>query len=144
MWAQAGQVRVSLGEALEMDPQAMAAAREAERERLRAIEERRIRAEARLLAWLDETQARTYCAFKHFDLVASDGTRWRIQCAGMAGNCILLNQAGYPHRSYCAHPYTAINAEAWLAQALALRTDVRAFLAVANPYRTFGEHILEA
>jgi hypothetical protein len=120
------------------------APREAERERLRAIEERRARAEARLLAWLDEGQARTYRAFKYFDLVASDGTRWRIQCAGMTGNCILLNQAGEPHRSYCAHPYTAIYEEAWLAQALALRTDVAAFFAVANPYGTFGAHILEA
>lgn len=148
VWAQLGEVRFSLAEALTLGPQAMAAAaeavREAERERLRAAEERRVRAEARLLAWLDEAQVRAYRAFRCFDVTASDGSRWRIQCVGMTGNCILLDRAGAPHRAFCAHPYAVIPEEAWLAQALALRTDVRAFLAVANPYGTFGANILEA
>jgi hypothetical protein len=129
--------------------QSLRAQREAQvaaaRERERAWQERTTLAHARLLAWMSDEQAESYRASGHFTVTASDGSRWRILATGgQTGNVILLNDAGERLRGYCAHPYNCPAAEAYLAQALAIMTDVHGFLKVANPYTVYPQSQAEA
>jgi hypothetical protein len=112
--------------------------RRAREERERAWKLRTELAEARLLAWMDDQQRADYARMRRFCVTASDGSRWQIVADGsQTGNVLLMNACGEPVCSYCAHPYGVPQAETYLAQALALITDVAKFRAVANIYSTY-------
>jgi hypothetical protein len=123
------------------------AARQQERARLARLEEqeRQLLAAARLelaaqrlVAWMSGEQRKTYEEYQWFSLTASDGTPWRIVADGsQSGNVLELDGNGEVVRSYCAHPRASLAPETYLAQALAIITDVARFKMVANVYYTY-------
>jgi hypothetical protein len=71
----------------------------------------------------------------------SDGLKWQVETAGYEGNVSLLDpESEDVVVKYCAHPRMRVegsrqrlpDADAWVAQILALKTDVEQFLATAN------------
>jgi hypothetical protein len=110
-------------------------AQEAESARQEAYDQRSELADARLLEWLSEEQRRTYGEYRWFSLTASDGSPWRIIADGSySGNVLQLDRNGQPVCSYCAHPRSCPPSETYLAQALAIVSDVARFKTVANLY----------
>lgn len=97
------------------------------------------RAQALLRSVLTDEQWRQWTYERHFDVVGSDGVTYRI-ARGVAGNVATFHDNGAVAVRYCAHPELwdsaanarIPNADVHVAQALALRTDAAAFLAVAN------------
>jgi len=124
---------------------AIAERNRAEREHAEAWAARSRLAEKRLGAWLSEEQARCRCEHGWFPVTGSDGTRWRILATGgVTGNVLLLGDDGKPLFGYCAHPCRCPPAEAYLAQALAIQSDVERFLKVANLYHDYRPPLLRA
>jgi hypothetical protein len=107
-----------------------AAARAAAGER----ENARSRARVLLLAVLTPEQAADYTERDWFEVRGSHGGRWRIRRNGQAGNVDLMPEGGSePVASFCAHPPGSLpDADAHLAQLLALVTDEDAFTRVAH------------
>jgi hypothetical protein len=121
--------------------------REAEWERLRAKLTRAGaaapgRARELLRLCLSAEQYASYTKWRHFTMTASSGQRWEIWDRGMSGNVVRLPSRGSPfYRRYCIHPpvqefhgmsYFVTDADAHLAQALALAADERQFLHIAH------------
>ena len=117
------------------------------RERERAYETRRQReletrrlAERRALEVLDACltpeQRGTYREFGYIEVLSSRGRTWRILSNGQQGNCRLMRPGiGFGYSAYCAHPPGGLpDADAHLAQMLALTTDEDAFMAIAHPF----------
>jgi hypothetical protein len=97
---------------------ALARRREAER-----------RAEALLWNWLSPRQREQYRLHGWFDVVTSDGNRYRIRLGRVV-------QLGASRSAYCieAPPWVPA-ADQLLAKKLLLETDERRFLATAHRYR---------
>lgn len=112
--------------------EAEAAARMAEEqaERQRASE----RAVELLLSLLSDEQAATYREHGWFEVRGSSGRRWRIRNRGQSGNVDLMPEIGEERdATYCAHPPGHLpDADAHVAQMLALVTDDEAFERTAN------------
>lgn len=90
------------------------------------------RAEELLLAMLTGEQAATRREHGWFEVRGSRGHRFRIR-PGLYANVDRMPDIGDERElSLCAHPYGVPDADAHLAQMLALVTDEDAFLAVAN------------
>jgi hypothetical protein len=107
--------------------EAAAALRRQEREEARA------RSEALLRSLLSEEQRATLGAHGWFEVRGSAGGRWRIRCSGQSGNVDLMPEHGDARdATYCAHPPGLPDADAWIAQMLALVTDEGRFTEVAN------------
>ena len=69
----------------------------------------------------------------HFHVCGSRGRRYRIKANGQSGNVELLDRNGRVQGRFCAHPAGYLpDADAWLAQMLALETDEDRFLRIAN------------
>jgi hypothetical protein len=110
---------------------------EVAREHAAAARERenaRSRARVLLLAVLTPEQAADYTERDWFEVRGSHGGRWRIRRNGQAGNVDLMPEGGSePVASFCAHPPGSLpDADAHLAQLLALVTDEDAFTRVAH------------
>jgi hypothetical protein len=103
-------------------------------ERMRRRAQVTARAEALLLSLLDEAQARAYTELGWFEVRGSAGGRFRIRRHGQAGNVDELEPASDKRiASYCIHPSGAFpDADAHVAQYLALVTDERRFREIAN------------
>ena len=103
-------------------------------ERRIAREVARTRAEELLLSLLSEEQAASYRERGWFEVRGSKGGRWRIRNRGQSGNVDLMPEIGEEREAtYCAHPPDGLpDADAHVAQMLALVTDEEAFLRVAN------------
>jgi hypothetical protein len=111
------------------------AAQEAERaaltaERGKASE----RAVELLLSLLTPEQAASYQEHGWFEVRGSSGRRWRIRNRGQSGNVDLMPEIGDEREmSLCAHPAGWLpDADAHVAQMLALVTDDEAFARTAN------------
>lgn len=87
-----------------------------------------------LLSLLSDEQAATYAEHGWFEVRGSSGRRWRIRNRGQSGNVDLMPEIGEKHEAtYCAHPAEWLpDADAHVAQMLALVTDDEAFMRVAN------------
>jgi hypothetical protein len=116
------------------------------RERYRAItgeDVREVRGIALLREWLSPEQQVQFDASKCFDVVGCDtGKRYRIRY-GTATNVHEIDEAGRPIIGWCFVPLGYLVAgDVMLAQKIALETNERAALAVANrfpvqvPHRT--------
>lgn len=93
------------------------------------------RAEELLLSLLSENQRQQYRLTGIFEVIGSAGTLYRIE-RGTAGNIVWIKPDGEIGGRLCAHPEMR---ESWLpvqdvavAQLLALTTDEKAFVRVAN------------
>lgn len=108
------------------------AAEEAERQAARARASDR--AQELLLSLLSDEQAATYREHGWFEVRGSSGRRWRIRNRGQSGNVDLMPEIGEEREmSLCAHPSVRLpDADAHLAQMLALVTDDEAFERTAN------------
>jgi hypothetical protein len=100
-------------------------------------------AEDLLMACLSPQQAGDHVRLGWFDVVSSRGRRFRIYTRtpadpryypGQAGNVVLLAASGSNHEArYCVHPPGSLpDADAWLAQKLALEADEDSVMRVAN------------
>jgi len=107
-------------------------AAEAERARERAEADQR--AQELLLSLLTPQQRESYLDKGWFEVRGSKGGRWRIRNKGQSGNVDLMPEIGEERdATYCAHPPGGLpNADAHLAQMLALVTDEESFLRTAN------------
>lgn len=87
-----------------------------------------------LLSLLSEEQAATYREHGWFEVRGSSGRRWRIRNRGQSGNVDLMPEIGEEREmSFCAHPAERLpDADAHVAQMLALVTDDEAFERTAN------------
>jgi hypothetical protein len=87
-----------------------------------------------LRSMVSEQQWADYQAKGWFEVRGSRGRRWRIRKSGQSGNVDLMPEAGdVREASFCAHPGDWLpNADAHLAQMLALVTDEEEFVRVAN------------
>jgi hypothetical protein len=106
------------------------------RERLKASEEiRRARGLTLLREWLSPEQKAKFDAAKCFDVVGCDsGRRYRIH-HGTTGNIQEIDDAGRPVMGLCFIPSGALVAgDVMLAQKIALETNERAALAIANRF----------
>ena len=92
------------------------------------------RAAALLLSLLSPEQAATYREHGWFEVRGSSGRRWRIRNRGQSGNVDLMPEIGEERdASFCAHPPGHLpDADAHVAQMLALVTDDEAFERTAN------------
>jgi len=112
------------------------------RERYRAITGEDV-PEARgiklLRAWLSPEQQAQFDASKYFDVVGCDtGRRYRI-LYGLATNVNELDDAGRPIMGWCFVPWGhLVPGDVMLAQKIALETNERAALAVANRFPVAG------
>ncbi len=88
-----------------------------------------------LKEWLSPEQLAQYNANKYFEVIGSDsGKRYRIS-HGAAMNVHELDGAGRPRIGWCFVPKGYLVAgDVMLAQKIALETDERGALAVANRY----------
>lgn len=126
----------------EEEIQAQRERRERWRERRREMEhEREVaaeRAQELLFRFLTDEQRTSYEGpDRRFDLVGSLGTRFRIRRDPMA-NIEVLNAQGEVTAALCAHPddHEGLpSADKHLGQLLALQTDERAIMRVANCHR---------
>ena len=93
------------------------------------------KAEALLLSILPEDQHDSYRRHTRFEVVGSHGGRYRIS-DGCVGNVAWFNDAGEIGGTLCAHPtmheHWLPQADVMLAQMLALTTDEREFVQLAN------------
>jgi hypothetical protein len=118
-------------------------------ERQRADAERRAREDAErkaaqakandralglLKSMLTDQQWADYEGRGWFEVRGSRGRRWRIRKGGQSGNVDLMPEQGEVREaSFCAHPRDWLpNADAHLAQMLALVADEEEFVRVAN------------
>lgn len=108
------------------------------RDRIAAQESARTRARNTLLEFLTPEQRTEYEAHDHFVCTGSEGNRYRIE-RGSAGNVVYLDERGEAAGRLCAHPSMS---EHWLpdqdvalAQMLALMTNERNFVRIANVHR---------
>ena len=88
-----------------------------------------------LRKWLSPEQQAQFDAFRHFDVIGCDtGTRYRIR-NGTAPNVHEIDAAGCPVMGWCFVPSGSLVAgDVMLAQKIALETNERAALAVANRF----------
>jgi hypothetical protein len=116
------------------------------RERLKTIEDiQEARGKALLREWLSPEQKAQFDASKCFDVVGCDsGRRYRIS-HGTGTNVHEIDDAGRPVMGWCFVPSGHLVAgDVMLAQKIALETNERAALAVANrfavqvPRRTYS------
>ena len=106
------------------------------RERLKTIEDiQEARGKALLREWLSPEQKAQFDASKGFDVVGCDsGRRYRIS-HGTETNVHELDDAGRPVMGWCFVPSRHLVAgDVMLAQKIALETNERAALAVANKF----------
>jgi hypothetical protein len=113
------------------------------RERLKTIEDlREARGITLLRQWLSPEQRAQFDASKSFDVVGCDtGKRYRIR-HGTGTNVHEIDDAGRPVMGWCFVPSGHLVAgDVMLAQKIALETNERAALAVANrfPVRDPGQ-----
>jgi hypothetical protein len=115
------------------------------RERYKAIKEvREARGITLLREWLSTVQRAQFDASKSFDVVGCDsGRRYRI-LYGKVTNVHEIDGAGQPVMDWCFAPSEdLVAADVMLAQKIALETNERATLAVANrfivPRRTYAD-----
>jgi hypothetical protein len=125
----------------EEDTQAQQERRERWRERRRELDRQRAEANERakelLFRFLTEEQRRSYENDHRFDLVGSLGTPFRIRRNVMA-NIEILDLSGEIIAALCAHPAEddwLPEADKHLGQLLALQTDEKAIMRVANCHR---------
>jgi hypothetical protein len=107
-------------------------------DRIAQQEAARTRARNTLMEFLTPEQRAEYEAHDHFVCTGSEGNRYRIE-RGSAGNVVYLDERGEAAGRLCAHPSMR---EQWLpdsdvalAQMLALMTDERNFVQIANVHR---------
>jgi hypothetical protein len=88
-----------------------------------------------LREWLSPEQQTQFDAFRHFDVIGCDtGTRYRIR-HGTAPNVHEIDATGRPVMGWCFAPSGPLVAgDVMLAQKIALETNERAALAVANRF----------
>jgi hypothetical protein len=88
-----------------------------------------------LREWLSPEQLAQYDAHDYFEVTGCHtGKRYRI-CHGMGANVYELNAAGRPQVGWCFVPKDYLVAgDVMLAQKIALETDERGALAVANNF----------
>ena len=106
------------------------------RERLKTIEDlREARGITLLRQWLSPEQQAQFDASKSFDVVGCDsGRRFRIS-HGTGTNVYEIDDAGRPVMGWCFVPSGHLVAgDVMLAQKIALETNERAALAVANRF----------
>jgi hypothetical protein len=106
------------------------------RERYRAImDARKTRGITLLREWLSPMQRAQFDALKSFDVVGCDsGRRYRIHY-GRVTNVHEIDDAGQPVTGWCFVPSKHLVAgDVMLAQKIALETNERATLAVANRF----------
>ena len=106
------------------------------RERREVIENiRKARGITLLRKWLSPEQQAQFDAFRHFDVVGCDtGKRYRIR-HGAAPNVHEIDAAGRPVMGWCFVPSGPLVAgDVMLAQKIAMETNERAALAVANRF----------
>jgi len=106
------------------------------RERRKVIENiRKARGITLLRKWLSPEQQAQFDAFRHFDVIGCDtGTRYRIR-HGTAPNVHEIDAAGRSAMGWCFAPSGRLVAgDVMLAQKIALETNERAALAVANRF----------
>ena len=117
------------------------------RERLRTVEDlREARGIGLLREWLSPEQSAQFDASKCFDVVGCDsGRRYRIR-HGTGTNVHEIDDGGRPVMGWCFVPSGHFTAgDVMLAQKIALETNERAALAVANrfpvqlPRRTYSD-----
>jgi hypothetical protein len=107
-------------------------------DRITAQAAARTRARNTLLEFLTPEQRAEYEAHDHFVCIGSEGNRYRIE-RGNAGNVVYLDERGEMAGRLCAHPSMRENwlpdEDVALAQMLALMTDERNFVRIANVHR---------
>ena len=106
------------------------------RERRGVIENiRKARGITLLRKWLSPAQQAQFDAFRYFDVIGCDtGTRYRIR-HGPAPNVHEIDAAGLPVMGWCFVPSgPLVPGDVMLAQKIALETNERAALAVANRF----------
>jgi len=106
------------------------------RERLKTIEDlREARGITLLRQWLSPEQQAQFDASKYFDVIGCDsGRRYRIR-HGTETNVHELDDAGRPVMGWCFVPSGHLVAgDVMLAQKIALQTNERAALVVANKF----------
>jgi hypothetical protein len=106
------------------------------RERRKTIEEFRKARGIRLLReWLSPEQQAQFDAFRHFDVIGCDtGSRYRIR-HGTQTNIHEIDAEGHPIAGWCFIPSGPLVAgDVMLAQKIALETNERAALAIANRF----------
>jgi hypothetical protein len=88
-----------------------------------------------LREWLSQEQLAQYDAHKYFDVIGChSGKRYRIH-HGNGANVIELDDAALPRTGWCFVPRDPLVAgDVMLAQKIALETDERGALAVANNF----------
>lgn len=109
----------------------------AERERARSRTVATDRAMELLLSLLTERQRASVQRSRHFDVVGNLGGRFRIHLhMGSSGNIEWLRRSGRVGGRICAHPSMHEHwlpiADVALSQMLAITTDERAFVCLAN------------
>ncbi|MGE9007887.1 hypothetical protein ACO2JO_04860 [Leptospira interrogans] len=110
------------------------------RARLKTYEElREARGITLLREWLSDDQRRQFDASKSFEVIGSNsGKRYRIT-HGTGTNVQELAEDGQPVMGFCFVPDGGLVAgDVMLAQKIALETNERAALAVANKFPTRG------
>lgn len=112
--------------------EAEAVARMEEQQELRAAAGER--ALELLRSLLSDAQWASYQEKGWFEVRGSSGRRWRVRSRGQSGNVDLMPEAGEERdATYCAHPPGQLpDADAHVAQMLALVTDDEAFERTAN------------
>jgi hypothetical protein len=106
------------------------------RERLKATEDiREARGIILLREWLSAAQQAQFDATKSFEVIGCDsGKRYRV-LYGTASNIQELDDAGRPIRGWCFIPSARLVAgDVMLAQKIALETDEKAALKIANGF----------
>jgi hypothetical protein len=106
------------------------------RKRREVIENiRKARGITLLRKWLSPEQQAQFDAFRHFDVIGCDtGTRYRIR-HGAAPNVHEIDAEGRPIMGWCFVPSgPLVPGDVMLAQKIALETNERAALAVANRF----------
>jgi hypothetical protein len=88
-----------------------------------------------LREWLSQEQLAQYAAHRYFEVIGCHtGKRYRIY-HGNGANIIELNEAGLPRTGWCFVPNEHLVAgDVMLAQKIALETNERGALAVANRF----------
>jgi hypothetical protein len=105
------------------------------RARLRSELSREARGLALLKEWLSDEQRQQFAAHGYFEVVGSDsGKRYRIR-HGWAGNVSELDRADRTRCGWCFVPSeNLVPGDVMLAQKVALETNERSALAVANKF----------
>jgi len=103
--------------------------------RYRTREEREAKGLALLREWLSPEQRQQFDRYRYFDVVGSDsGARFRIHY-GSASNVHELDVWGSPRAGWCFRPVgSLVVGDILLAQKIALETNERETLAVANAF----------